>query len=83
MMEAMPPPSISMFLSSRRISATSFSTEISQWRFWNLEAEGRSFQSLRMPRSKRMGLLEDEEDDEERGSIKKEKEGPLRVLWPV
>lgn len=27
--------------------------------------------------------LEDEEDDEERGSIKKEKEGPLRVLWPV
>lgn len=32
-----------------------------------------------------MGLLEDEEDDEdeERGSIKKEKEGPLRVLWPV
>lgn len=29
-----------------------------------------------------MGLLEDEED-EERGSIKKEKEGPLRVLWPV
>lgn len=41
-------------------------------------AEGRSFQSLRMPRSKRMGLEEDEE-----GSIKKEKEGPLRVLWPV
>lgn len=32
-----------------------------------------------------MGLLEDEEDDEdeERGSIRKEKEGPLRVLWPV
>lgn len=30
-----------------------------------------------------MGLLEDEEDDDERGSIKKEKEGPLRVLWPV
>lgn len=32
-----------------------------------------------------MGLGdEDEEDDEEeRGSIKKEKEGPLRVLWPV
>lgn len=30
-----------------------------------------------------MGLLEDEEDEEERGSIKKEKEGPLRVLWPV
>lgn len=29
-----------------------------------------------------MGLLDDEED-EERGSIKKEKEGPLRVLWPV
>lgn len=34
-----------------------------------------------MPRSKRMGL--DDEEDEERGSIKKEKEGPLRVLWPV
>lgn len=31
-----------------------------------------------------MGLLGDEEEDEEeRGSIKKEKEGPLRVLWPV
>lgn len=29
-----------------------------------------------------MGLLEDGEEDEE-GSIKKEKEGPLRVLWPV
>lgn len=29
-----------------------------------------------------MGLLGDEEEDEE-GSIKKEKEGPLRVLWPV
>lgn len=42
-------------------------------------AEGRSFQSLRMPRSKRMGL----EDEDEDGSIKKEKEGPLRVLWPV
>lgn len=31
-----------------------------------------------------MGLLEDEEEeDDEEGSIKKEKEGPLRVLWPV
>lgn len=31
-----------------------------------------------------MGLLEDEEEEEdEEGSIKKEKEGPLRVLWPV
>lgn len=30
-----------------------------------------------------MGFLEDEEDEEERGSIKKEKEGPLSVLWPV
>lgn len=29
-----------------------------------------------------MGLLEDEDEDKE-GSIKKEKEGPLRVLWPV
>lgn len=33
-----------------------------------------------MPRSKRMGL---DDDEEEEGSIKKEKEGPLRVLWPV
>lgn len=32
-----------------------------------------------------MGLDDEDEDDEdeERGSIKKEKEGPLRVLWPV
>lgn len=30
-----------------------------------------------------MGFLEDEEDEDGEGSIKKEKEGPLRVLWPV
>lgn len=32
-----------------------------------------------------MGLLgdDDEEEEDEEGSIKKEKEGPLRVLWPV
>lgn len=29
-----------------------------------------------------MGFDDEDEEDEE-GSIKKEKEGPLRVLWPV